>query len=212
MDKQPSVFSIVGPLYGRDKLEAYVDSEVYVLPSVYETFPMSVLEAYACAKPVIASMVGGLNDLVVHGETGVLFRPKSVMQLSNSLEALLNDSERAKNLSRFFKTGKGQYGEGDVFLGIPVPKQREVAKRYLKTYPGFLRRIRVNMVRVMFLTALLILLFLGFKAIPHILTSNVLSCVCKQRTFSLIKSLTNIFSLWWTNLSYENMYTKICIN
>jgi 3-methyladenine DNA glycosylase AlkD len=44
--------------------------------------------------------------------------------------AQLGDPERAKNSRWFFKTGKGQYGEGDIFLGITVPEQRKIAKKY----------------------------------------------------------------------------------
>ncbi len=44
--------------------------------------------------------------------------------------AALADPERAKNLAWFFKTGEGEYGEGDRFIGIRVPVQRKLAHRY----------------------------------------------------------------------------------
>jgi len=89
---------ITGPLYGRDKLEAYVDADVYVLPSRYETFPMTVLEAYACSKPVIASKVGGLEDLAINGETGLLVDLGNTEQLARNILYLLNDDGRAKEM------------------------------------------------------------------------------------------------------------------
>lgn len=51
--------------------------------------------------------------------------------LQKDLRALTNP-ERAKSSQWFFKTGKGEYGEGDLFLGIRVPEQRKIASKYFQ--------------------------------------------------------------------------------
>lgn len=54
------------------------------------------------------------------------------MNAQNIIQELkeLADPEKAKHSHRFFKSGPGEYGEGDAFLGIKVPEQRKVAKKY----------------------------------------------------------------------------------
>ncbi len=60
-------------------------------------------------------------------------RPPSRSDLEREMKEAA-DPERAKNLAWFFKTGEGEYAEGDVFLGLTVPKLRRIALRY-RTLP-----------------------------------------------------------------------------
>lgn len=77
-------------------------------------------------------------------------------QLKRDLAQLAN-SDRAKNLSWFFKTGKGQYGEGDSFLGIPVPSQRKIAKKYVDLPLSDIQELLLSKIHEHRLTALLII-------------------------------------------------------
>lgn len=80
----------------------------------------------------------------------------SRLRLESELQKLA-DPEKAEILSRFFKTGKGQYGEGDVFLGIPVPEQRRIARKYAGLSLGDIHGLLSSKTHEHRLVALLIL-------------------------------------------------------
>ena len=78
----------------------YTHAAVFVCPSVYEPFGIINLEAMACETPVVASAVGGIPEVVLHGETGLLVRsrrisasdvePRNPEQFARDLAAAVN--------------------------------------------------------------------------------------------------------------------------
>jgi 3-methyladenine DNA glycosylase AlkD len=78
-------------------------------------------------------------------------------QLKKEFQSVANP-DLAKRLSKFFKTGKGEYAEGDIFLGIKVPVQREIAKKYLNLNLNELQELLNSKIHEHRFTALVILL------------------------------------------------------
>lgn len=82
---------------------------------------------------------------------------KTITDLIKNLKKLQNPS-KAKIFQSFFKTGKGEYGEGDIFLGLTVPQQRQIAKNYSHLPLEDLQKLLESKIHEHRLVALLILI------------------------------------------------------
>ncbi|WP_181234438.1 glycosyltransferase family 4 protein [Enhygromyxa salina] len=76
-----------------DVPERLAAAQVFLLSSMREGFPISILEAMRAGLPVVASDVGGIAEAVLDGETGKLVAPAAVPELAAALAPLLGDSE-----------------------------------------------------------------------------------------------------------------------
>jgi glycosyltransferase involved in cell wall biosynthesis len=79
-------------------IELYSNAQVFACPSVYEPFGIINLEAMACETPVVASAVGGIQEVVVPGETGFLVPPADPVALAARLNEVLRDADLARRM------------------------------------------------------------------------------------------------------------------
>jgi glycosyltransferase involved in cell wall biosynthesis len=94
-DRVPQALGFVPPA---ELAGLYSRAAVVACPSHREGFGVACLEAMAHGRPVVASGVGGLLDLVVNGETGILVEPGNVPALRAALERLLDDPELRRRM------------------------------------------------------------------------------------------------------------------
>ena len=72
--------------------------DLFVFPTASEAFGRVLIEAMAAAKPVVATDVGGIPEIVLDGETGLLVPPRQPEPLAGAVLTLLNDAARAERL------------------------------------------------------------------------------------------------------------------
>jgi glycogen(starch) synthase len=93
-----------GYLDDHDRNRLYRWASVAVVPSYYEPFGLTALEAMAAGAPVVVSDTGGLGETVVHGETGLKVPPADPGALAAGILRLLGDREMAGRLTAAAKT------------------------------------------------------------------------------------------------------------
>lgn len=113
-------------------IQLYSHADVFCCPSIYEPFGIINIEAMACNTAVVASAVGGIKEVVVDGETGILvqveqqteapFEPinpdKFAKDLADGVNKLINDKELRESMGR-----KGRKRVEDNFDWVAIAKQ-----------------------------------------------------------------------------------------
>jgi glycogen synthase len=125
----------------REVIQLYSHADVFCCPSIYEPFGIINIEAMACETAVVASAVGGIKEVVVDGETGILvplkqqnvapFEPIDADQfsrdLANGINTLISDKKLRNSMAK-----KGRKRVEDYFDWTAIAKQVEELYKSLK--------------------------------------------------------------------------------
>jgi len=115
-----------GGLYEKDKVSAYVDSDVYILPSYSEGLPMTVLEACALGKPVIITERCNLPEISEY-QAGIIIKPE-VNDIQKAILTLIDDPEKLQIMGE-----NGQRLIKDKFTwDVIVPELEEIYREVRK--------------------------------------------------------------------------------
>src|SRR5688572_29304551 len=104
-------------------------ADLFVFPTENDAFPSSIVEAMACALPVVTTPVGAIKTIVTHRETGLHVQPRNHEQLFEALDVMLVDRQQAAHLGQAaHQTVQARYSAGNM------------TSQYLALFKSFLNR------------------------------------------------------------------------
>lgn len=118
----------VGAVDNTETVKYYNASDIFLMPSLTaEGLPFALLEAMSCAKPVIASRIGGISHLVSDGDTGFLVKPGDVDQINARLGDLLGNRNLAARIGSSARNAVIQSFAIDRMVDMTIATMESVA-------------------------------------------------------------------------------------
>jgi glycosyltransferase involved in cell wall biosynthesis len=90
----------LGVLPLKEAIKFYQMATAFILPSYWEAFPVTILEALSCGTPVIATPVGGVPEIIKNHETGILVPPGDPPRLAEAIDHLLENEDVRLKMAR----------------------------------------------------------------------------------------------------------------
>ena len=120
----------LGRKYGEDKNIVYKGSDVFVLPTSNDCFPLVILEAMQYELPIISTIEGGIRDIVENNVNGFIVERNNPIDLANKLEVLINSKALRLEMG---KAGRAKY-EKEFTLQAFETKLQEILESVLLKY------------------------------------------------------------------------------
>jgi glycosyltransferase involved in cell wall biosynthesis len=102
--------------YRNDVGDLLTTCDLFVLPSLFEGLPLSVLEAMAAGKPVVATAIGGTDEAIVQGYSGLLVPPGDPVTLAAAIRTVLSDPKLARRLAAAGKARVHEHFSADAMI------------------------------------------------------------------------------------------------
>lgn len=102
--------------YRDDVCDLLTTCDLFVLPSLFEGLPLSVLEAMAAGKPVVATAIGGTDEAIAQGHTGLLVPPGDPVALAAAIRTVLSNPKLARRLAAAAKARVHEHFSADAMI------------------------------------------------------------------------------------------------